>query len=531
LNGINDMNNPLTPSLSRRDLCEIVFRHKKKVVFLPLITLLAGFLVILYFPRTYRSQAQVFLRLGRENIGLDPTATTGQTVLTHQGDRKDEVASVINVIQSRGIIAQAVDRVGIDVVLSETKASASQGRGNWLSSIGAPLQVASNWIRQIDPVSPRERAIVYVEKRLRVNADRGSTLISISYDAKTPQTAQRICSAIVDIYQHEHMRIHRSEASRPFFEEQYNRLRKQLDDALEAVRLAKNEVGLSSVEQRRQTLEAHYDAVELARLGTQQKLAAAQARIADLEQQLANVPERLVESKKSMPNSGADLLRQQLYLLQTNAMDLRARYSESHPLVQAVDMQIKEAQGVLAEQSSERMETTDSVNPIHRQLSLDLKQRQSEQAGLEANLVALNEQKSSVLSELRVVNDQDVQLDQLNRQVELARSNFMHYAQNMEEARLDKEMEAGQISNLSVVEAASLAEKPVKPSKLLVALATLILAATGAPALIVLSEVFNDRLRSDDDVIRSLELPVFASIPRGRRFRHVASVGCNGSKQ
>ncbi len=412
------MNNQPSQNLSRRDLCAVIFRHKKKVLFIPLAAILVGALVLLYFPRTYRSEAQVFLRLGRENIGLDPTATTGQTIVTQNSDRKDEVASVMDVIQSRGVIAKAVDQVGAEAVLSDGAPRKSEANG-LSQAVVVPLQVVSGWLKEIDPISDRERAIIKVEKSLRVLADRGSTLISMSCDAKTPQAAQSLCSAIVEVYQQEHMRIHRSEDSRPFFAEQHDRLRKQLDDSLEALRNVKNEKGLPSVEERRQTLEAQFSAVELARLNTQQQIAMSDARIVELERQLAEMPERLIDSKKNMPNSGADLLRQQLYNLQMKSMDMEARYSDAHPLVVAVNEQVQEAQRVLAQQTSERTETTDSINPIHRQLSLELKQIRSQYAGLKSTLVELNDQKESVLADLRALNDNELTIDQLSRQAEL----------------------------------------------------------------------------------------------------------------
>ncbi len=44
-------------------------------------------------------------------------------------------------------------------------------------------------------------------------------------------------------------------------------------------------------------------------------------------------PERLIASRTSKPNQGADALREQLFALQRQQMSLKARYSESHPFV------------------------------------------------------------------------------------------------------------------------------------------------------------------------------------------------------
>ena len=91
------------------------------------------------------------------------------------------------------------------------------------------------------------------------------------------------------------------------------------------------------------------------------------------------------------------------------------------------------------------------------------------------------------------------QLDQLNRQAELARDKFLQYSRNMEEAFIDVALESQKINNVSVVQPATLAEKPVSPSKAMVALATLVLAVAGTGALVLLSERPSQNLYGDED--------------------------------
>jgi uncharacterized protein involved in exopolysaccharide biosynthesis len=250
----------------------------------------------------------------------------------------------------------------------------------------------------------------------------------------------------------------------------------------------KNELGLSSIDERRTTLEAQFNAVELDRLSTEQQLATAKGRITALEEQLAKLPERLVASKKSIPNQGADMLRQQLYSLEVSAMDLQARYNDSHPLVQAAKQQLEAAKKVVAQQADERTETTDNINPIHRDLALDLKQQTSIVVGLDERHASLSKQKEAVLAELRILNDSDLKIDQLNREADLARDKFFQYARKMEEARIDKELENEKISNISILQPATLQEKPVSPSKPLLALGTMFLAIAGTFTFVVISE-------------------------------------------
>lgn len=47
------------------------------VTFAVVMTIAA--VVVIFMPRAYRSQAKLFVRLGRENAALDPTASFGQS--------------------------------------------------------------------------------------------------------------------------------------------------------------------------------------------------------------------------------------------------------------------------------------------------------------------------------------------------------------------------------------------------------------------------------------------------------------------
>jgi uncharacterized protein involved in exopolysaccharide biosynthesis len=117
---------------------------------------------------------------------------------------------------------------------------------------------------------------------------------------------------------------------------------------------------------------------------------------------------------------------------------------------------------------------------------------------LTARQSELAQQKDTVLAALRGINDQDLKIDQLNREAELARDKFMQYSRNMEEARIDMALRNERISNISVVQPATLAEKPVSPSKPLVFAATFVMAIAGPLGLMLASERFGSQLPGDD---------------------------------
>jgi uncharacterized protein involved in exopolysaccharide biosynthesis len=511
------VHHPRPASFGPHELIASFFRHKKKALAFALLVVAAAALIILYAPRKYRSEARLFLQVGRESVRLDPTATTGETIALQQSGRDNEVATTIEVLKSRAIVEQAVDKLTPEVVLGEIGPGAEES-STVADQALAPLHYVLGAIKGIDPVSKREEAVIEVMDNLEVYAEFDSTVIIVTYDSSTPALAQQVTDALVEVFRDEHVRLHRTSGSKPFFAEQRNDLERQLVEAQNQVRAAKNRMGLASVEARRSSIETRLSSIELTRNSTIQQLAAAEARTAALERRIEGLPERLHTSTRVMPNTGADALRSQLYGLQVELMNLEAKFQPDHPRVVATRAQVAEAQQMIADEEPSRQETVDSLNENHLALSLDLAKAESERAGLEAQLAELDEQQASALADLKKLNDYELELQELDRAVSLANTNFFSYSEALEQARMDEALDKQRISNIAIAQEATLAEKPVSPSKLMIGALSILLMTTGTTALVLGCEKFDSRLRTSEQLEQLLDFPVLVAIPEGRAF-------------
>ena len=503
----------MSHQFSRAELVEIFFRHKYKFIVPPAIILLLTLGVILFAPRTYRSESRLFLQIGRESLAIDPAATTGPSTSMIQSNREEEVKSALQVIGSRGIISQVVERLGPDYVLNGGDGTGDGKKRNPIvASIQNGIGQVLGILKSIDPVSNRERAIISIERNFQVDAERNSMVLTASFDADSPKVAQEILSTLVDVYQAEHLRIHRNAESGAFLADQRDLLRAQYVKAQQSVRDAKKKYGIPSIFGRRANLEAQLQAIELKQIETQQELTAAEAQVSDLASQLMTVPERELTSEKSFPNEGADLLRTELYTNQMRLMEYKSRLIENHPLVVATSRQVDEGKRLLDEQGVQRQEVVDDINPIYRALVLDRRQQVSIVAGLTARSQALAEQHAELRKSLELFSQQEVELIQLEHDEQIARDKYLQYSDSLEQARMDEALEKQRISSVSVAQSATLAEKPVSPSKVLVALGGMFLAFATAIGLVVISEKLNDKIRSESDLAGSVGLPVLATL-------------------
>src|SRR4051812_47968052 len=77
---------------------------------------LAIAVVTFLLPRTYYSEAKLFVKAGWETLSLDPTATTGQTVSIYES-RESEINSILEVLRSREVTGGVVDVLGVNAIL------------------------------------------------------------------------------------------------------------------------------------------------------------------------------------------------------------------------------------------------------------------------------------------------------------------------------------------------------------------------------------------------------------------------------
>src|SRR5437016_4966775 len=222
---------------SFRDVAPAVFHHKGKIALFFLAVMGAVTLFTFLSPRAYRSQAKLFVRLGRENATLDPTATVGQApVVAVPQSRENEINSAVEILNSRVLLEKVVDSVGPRAILDGREPSSAE-EGDTASS---------------ETLEERYRAITKLTKRLNLEPVKKSNVILVSYDGPTPELAQTVVSKLVAYYLERYIQLNRNPGAHQFFAEQTARQRGQLTRAEEELRDLKNETGLIVPEAQRQ---------------------------------------------------------------------------------------------------------------------------------------------------------------------------------------------------------------------------------------------------------------------------------------
>jgi len=506
---------PITHSLpTPRDVARGLFRHRRKSLTFFAFCVAATAAALIWLPRKYESECKLFVRVGRESVGVDPTAATAQTVNLLES-RENEIATLIEILQSREILAQVVDTLGPGYFRGKTAPTEGNGERSEIVTQAAPFRP--------DSVSGREAAIKALVDAVSVFAGKKSHVITVRTEFFSPEKAQKITDTLVRLFISEHIRIHRTQGSQEFFSEQVRMLREQWEKAADALAAAQNELGVVSIADQQDTLRQEMRTSRELLQRNHAELAASRARLDALEKSYASLPERIEsEATSGIANQAADNMQQELYKLQIKERELLSKYTPEHPTVISLRQQVAEAEQIASLQANGRTQTTMVANPARQEMELQLLKERANLASLLSQQAELESQCSATHRRLAELNQNSSRIMEMESQADLLENKYLTYADRFEQARIDHALMEERISNITVVQPASFVEKPSSPKKGLLIIVGLAAGVFGALALAYVAEQLDSSLKTPDDVERRLELPVLLSIPRTKK--HVLSV-------
>ena len=422
---------------------------------LAFVLVLAGGLALLATAeRLYQSEAKMFVRPGRESVTVDPIVTNGQAV-TMADARESEINGIAEMLQSRALLEKVVDQLTPEAVLE--KAAGSKSIGDYL----APLDSVN--LNPAKVYSLRDKAIRRMSKNVRILTSKKSSIVTLSYEAQDPTLATKVLESLLRIAQEEHARVNQTRGSQPFYESQKAKLKEQITGLEEQLRTLKNESGLSSFEKQRELHLIHVATLEGELAKAQYGLKAAEGEATHRRQMLRGI-KPLVETSQitDQPVDPKADMRKKLYDLQLKEADLASKLTDTSPLLMQVRSQIVAAKKVVDEEDLQTQKTLAS-NPAFGAMQLALQDRDAQVVSLKATVTDLTAKITEGKSRLESLNDKEVEIARLQRELDLASVNYKKYAENTELARINDEVEAAKISSINLLQPPSFSETPISP--------------------------------------------------------------------
>ncbi len=480
---------PGPPTL--RELAMVLFRQGKLVLWV------AGIVFVLAVAyaiagTSYRAHARVLVRRGR----ADPPATAQPNAPADYSRvevTEEELNSEVELLKDADVLRRVVEANDL-------------AAHDWL-----------RWLRPHEEQSARvERATKKLSNRLSVEAIKKTDLIAVTYDASDPQTAARVLQSLTSIYLEKHMEVHRPAGQLHFFDQQTGESRRQLDDAMKKLLTFTKEHGVVMAGQQRDLVLRRLDDAEASYRQTQIEIAETDHRVQELATQLAKLPERSTTQVRTADNP--ELLRAlkaSLLDLELKKIQLLTKFEPGHRLVQEVDQQIQQAQSAItAERLTPLRDETTDQNAHYEWVRAEMQKAAMEMKGLQARQAATSAQLAGYRVWARQLGEDAIIQDDLAGSRQAAQENYLLYVKKREEARMGDALDEGGIVNVAIAEQPVVPALPVWPAAevVLVGFVAALVSGTGAG---FAADYLDPALRTPEETMACLDLPVLASLPAG----------------
>jgi uncharacterized protein involved in exopolysaccharide biosynthesis/Mrp family chromosome partitioning ATPase len=483
-----------------------LFRHWRLIAACTLVGIAAAAVFFFLTPKVYRSEAKLLVRYVTEMPILDPTASGGR-VLSPDRNGENIINSEVEILASRDLAEQVVEDIGVQRFNDETN--------------------------QAD----KAYATLSVQRSLHIELPRRSNVIRLSYDALSPELAQVALASLVQNYLRKHIEIHRAAGAYDFLAQQTDQVRARLADTEEELRKLKNEAGVVSIDDTKRAIVSRLDELNRALQYAEGELAATQARLSIMHPTAVTTTAPSSAAAAPAATNGAsgsrddDLQLARLYeklaRLQDREMEMLATYTEDSIPVRNLRTQIDDVRRLITSAAP-------SGRPIDSMLLLTNTQstlisEEANLAALQARMNVLRDQIEATRQQARKFEEIEGRIVLLERNREIQDANFKYFSRSLEQARIDDALDADKITNISIVQPATIPAQVIRPNLMRNVGASLALGVVlGVGLAFVRDRILDHSIKRPDEVEAQLKIPLLLSIPRLSLNGHAAHGATSG---
>lgn len=496
-----------------RDFSGVLFRQAPTAILIFFLVVVAAVVAILMMPDRYESEMRILVKHDRADTMI--TATAGAPSAMPADVTEQELNSEIELIQGPDILAQ---------VAQQTKLTER------LNDDSGVLSSLTRWTRgsrpAADPAAASDqalaRAVQHLRDNLQVEPVRRTWMISARYASSDPKLSKEVLETLSRVYLEKHLAVRRAPGTRQFFVEQAS----QSAQELEAIKGQLREFGVkngtvSAATEKDATLAR---VAEFESMGRQANAAVAEAaaRLTALQLERARTPARHVANITTGDASGfTQEMQSKIAALELKRTEMLQKYTPQYRLVVEINEQINQSKAALenARTSQLRQETTEE-NPTMRWLESEISRVRSEHQALSARAKALQTSLARYRAEAQMLGAADLEQAELLRSMKAAEEKYALYQRKEEEARISDALDRTRISNVAVVQAATLPFEPAPRQSLMWLAVAFVVGFVLAVGIAFVKDLIaaSMRIRTPDELQTALaDAPVLAWVPDSAR--------------
>ena len=497
----------------------LVCRHKWKILICLLLGIGAAGYIYHKTPVVFRSEARLLVRYIAERTMDDPAGLGGR-VTSPDSRGANIIQSEIGILTSRDLVERVVDEIGPSDLLAHSE----------------------------DIADVRSAAILSIGLNLNAQSAKNSNIIHVHYDASTPAQAQEVLGRITRLYLEKHVEVHRAGLAHDFLSQQTDQMAARLAETERDLQAARAEIGVGDIDVAKENNRSRIEDMSQQLFLADSRLASVQARLETLVRQSSDRDAATAGKQDEPPaqppsldpetSAMISMLTLRLRRLREREMSLLATYTENSPLVQSVKREIEKAEeewrkmaGALPSQALASISTpgtASDVASLSARIGIASLDAMTELAALSAQRNVILQHLDDARRDAARIEAAEAMIRRLQRRRNIEEANYLYFSKNLEQARIDDALDSSKITNINVVQRATLPLKgfrPDLPKRMGIALAAGLFAGIGL-AFLLENGIHSRKFVRVSDVVQSLALPVLVTIPkisrRSRRNRRTA---------
>lgn len=461
---------------SIKDLVVILKRRKWSIA-LPSVTIFAAAVVLAFtLPPVYRSESTILIEdqeVPRDFVSTTVTSFADQRLQTIN-QRIMGSTKLLEIINRFGLYPELKNKWTTEEIIAKLRKDIK------FKTISADV---------IDPRSgqPRPATIAF----------------SLSYEGKNPQVVQRVANDLASLYLEENLsvRTRQSQGTTNFLEDEMKSVQAQMADADSKISVFKQK-NINTLPELAQVNLSSFDSTERELVGLNYQLRTLQERESAIDSQLATIPTDAASQDKA-----------RLSELRIRLGELKSRLTDEHPDVIKTRSELAEMTKQLRATGQDTAENKPD-NAAYITLSSQLASIRSEITSTKRHIETFKKK----VDELRQRIAATPGVEEGYKNILIQRNNlqlkFDDLSKKFMEAKVSSGLEKEQKGErFTLIDAARLPEKPIKPNVPAILLIGLVLGIGCGTGIAALNEQSDDTMRTPETLARATSYPVLASIP------------------
>lgn len=501
---------------SFRDLLRLffIFRQEFKLAAIAalVIILLGAFLL----PAKYESTARLLVKPGRDSTL--PIEISNRQALVMPSTQRDPIVDEERLLTGRPIVRTVAEHY-LELIdnapppegfWKRTKYYVKAGVGAVFDGIRVVLETVGIVEKNHAGGTPgREPG-----KNFEVSHAAGSTVMDISFRWGDPEIAQAVVKDWVETYITERTQALGRKSLYAFYEGQVNTSATEIKSYKEQILKHLNEIGAASITDRLEDLSERINVLRGETFNTSRLIASSDSALQSTRDQLKTQPKEVTTVRQIALNPQQQDLRRLLNQKLLEKADMMRTYTDNAPPVKALDASIRAMQAQVASESNTVQSSENRApNTLEIHLQRVLLDESSNNLALRTQLVQQQKQLVNLEAQRKEAMEIEPELARLARELSATERNYALYVDNLEKSRIDRELDKSQISNIAVIEEATLNPGRIFPKTLVMLLLAIPFAIVVGLLVIYLCYLLDQRIHDGGLVERKFGLPLWTTLP------------------